>query len=84
MAINSSHLVGFAVGLGTAAAGIYLYKKNQPQIDAWLRQQGINLPLGDSRDRSAMSLEELVLEKEHIEDLIAEREMASPTPLKSE
>ena len=84
MAINSNHLVGFAAGLGTAAVGIYLYKKNQTRIDAWLRQQGINIPLRAGNDYAAMSLEDLVLEKERLEDLIAEREMAAPAQLKAD
>jgi hypothetical protein len=84
MAINSNHLVGFAVGLGTAAVGIYLYKRNQARIDGWLREQGINIPLSAGNDYAAMSLEELVLEKERLEDLIAEREMATPAKLKTE
>ena len=79
MAITSDHLVGLAVGLGAAAACYYLYKKNQSRVDDWLRQQGINLPTGPSKDHSAMNLEELVLEKERLEDLIAEREMKGAT-----
>ena len=84
MAITSDHLVGLAVGIGTAAAAYYLYKKNQSRIDEWLRQQGISVPTSPSKDHSAMNLEELVLEKEHLEDLIAEREMADGTKGASE
>lgn len=76
MAMNSDHVVGFAVGLGAAAAGFYLYKKNQAQVDEWLRKQGINVPAGSGTDLGAMSMEELVSEKERLEDAIAEREMA--------
>ena len=75
--ITTQHVTGFAVGLGVAAAGFYLYKKNQHQIDAWLRQQGIAVPADGGRDEGAMTLEELVREKEHLEDLIAEREHAA-------
>lgn len=77
MAINSNHLVGFAIGLGTATVGIYLYKKNQNRVDTWLRQQGINMPSTPGNDYAAMSLEDLVLEKERVEDLIAEREIGT-------
>ena len=76
MAINSDHVTGFAVGLGAAAVGFYLYKKNQARVDDWLREQGVNVPAAASRDTASMSLEELTLEKERLEDLIAEREMA--------
>lgn len=75
MAIQSEHLIGFAVGLGAAAAGFYLYKKNQDRVDQWLREQGIQVPAGAGKDTAAMSLEELVGEKERLEDIIAEREM---------
>lgn len=77
MAIQSQHITGFVVGLGAAALGFYLYKKNQPQIHEFLRKQGIQVPSGDSKDLNSMNLEELVREKERLEDLIAEREMAT-------
>jgi hypothetical protein len=77
MAINSDQVTGFAVGLGAAAVGFYLYKKNQARVDDWLREQGLNVPAAASRDTAGMSLEELTLEKERLEDLIAEREMAA-------
>jgi hypothetical protein len=76
MAISSEHITGFAVGIGVAAAGFYLYKKNQSRVDEWLRQQGIHVAAGGSTDPSAMTLEELVSEKERLEDVIAEREHA--------
>jgi len=74
--ISRDHLTGFVVGLGAAGLGFYLYKKNQPKVDAWLRQQGINVPNGSSKETASMSLEELVSEKERLEDAIAERETA--------
>jgi len=75
MAINSDHATGFVAGLGASALGFYLYKQNQGMVDAWLRQQGINLPQTDGKNEAGMSLEELTREKERLEDLIAEREM---------
>ena len=77
MSVSSDHVTGFAVGLGAAALGFYLYKKNQAQVETWLRQQGINLPQAERQKSSTMSLEELLREKEQLEDLIAEREMAA-------
>ena len=77
MAINSQHVTGFVMGLGAAAAGFYFYKKNQKKVDDWLRRQGIELPATSTADHGSLSLEELVLEKEHLEDLIAEREYAA-------
>ena len=73
--ITSQHVTGFVVGLGVSALGFYLYKKNQPKIDGFLRRQGIPIPNQGSRDEGSMTLEELVAEKEHLEDLIAEREI---------
>ncbi len=77
MAIQQQHITGFLVGLGTAALGYYVYKKNQKQIDDFLRKQGIQVPDSREKDLSSLTLEELVLEKERLEDLIAEREMES-------
>ncbi len=75
--INSDQVTGFVVGLGAAALGFYLYKKNQGMVDQWLRQQGIQVPQGVSKDPATMSLEDLLVEKERLEDLIAEREYAA-------
>lgn len=74
MAITNNHLTGFLVGVGAAAAGFYAYQKNRKQIDAFLRKQGIRMPEPAAVDVSRMSFEELVSEKERLEDLIAERE----------
>ena len=80
MAINTDHITGFAVGIGAAAVGFYAYKKNQSRVDGWLRQQGINVPAAAAAESGSMTLEELVLEKERLEDLIAEREVAATQP----
>jgi hypothetical protein len=77
MAITAQHVTGFAIGLGVAAVGFYMYKKNQPSVDEWLRKQGIEVPSRAVADYGTLTLEELVLEKERLEDLIAEREMAA-------
>lgn len=77
MSVNSDHVTGFVVGLGAAALGLYLYKKNQSEVDQWLQQQGINIPYSDSKSEASMSLEELMREKERLEDVIAEREIQS-------
>ncbi len=76
MAITSEHLTGFVVGIGVTAAAYVLYKKNQTQVDDFLRRQGIQLPETQVKEFGNMTLEELVSQKEHLEDLIAEREMA--------
>jgi hypothetical protein len=76
MSINSNHVTGFAVGLGAATVGFYLYKRNQARVDQWLRSKGIHVPQAVAADPASMSLEELMARKERLEDLIAEREMA--------
>jgi hypothetical protein len=74
MPINNNHITGFLVGLGVAAAGFYAYSRNKKKINAFLRDQGIKIPEQPAVDVSKMSFEELVAEKERLEDLIAERE----------
>ena len=76
MGITRDHVTGFVVGLGASALGFYLYRKNQAHVDEWLRRQGINMASGGGKEPGRMSLEELVTDKERLEDLIAEREMA--------
>ncbi|MFZ0932442.1 MAG: hypothetical protein WAN11_27840 [Syntrophobacteraceae bacterium] len=75
--ITSQHITGFVVGVGVAGLGFYLYKKNQHQVDEFLRRQGIQLPALSTKDYVAMSLQELVAEKEKLEDLIAERDLSA-------
>ena len=79
MNINSNHVIGFATGIVASAGGFYLYKKNQSLVDGWLRDQGIRVPNRASVDPESMSLEELVTEKERLEDIIAAREMEEAT-----
>jgi len=74
MEITNQHITGFVIGVGSAAAGYYLYLKNQEQVDEFLRQQGINVPLSPKPDITNLSLEELMQEKERLEDMIAEKE----------
>jgi hypothetical protein len=83
MSIKQEHMVGFAVGIGAAAAGYYFYRKNQAQVDQFLAEHGIDMPSPATIDAESLTLEQLVAEKERLEDLIAEREMAeapAPTP----
>lgn len=75
MIVTRTHLTGFAVGVGVCAVGYYLYKKNEDKVDQLLRSQGIDIPISGKKDYNSMTLEELVGQKEHIEDLIAEKEM---------
>jgi len=74
MSITNQHVSGFMFGVGTAAAAYYLYRQNQDQVDEFLLNQGINMPAAPQKDLSKLSLEDLVKEKEQLEDIIAERE----------
>lgn len=77
--IKKEHLLGAAVGVGTVAVGYYLYKKNQSKVDSFLRKQGINIKTSSQAIYDNMALEELVTTKEHLEDLIAEKELSTNT-----
>jgi hypothetical protein len=72
----NNFLLGALTGVAVTATGFYLYHRNQEQVDAFLRSQGINVPSGGAKDFSNMEMEELVATKERIEDLIAEMEFA--------
>ncbi len=74
MAVNSQHVTGFAVGIGVSALGFYLYKRNQSKVDAFLGKYGIQLPSSMDKDPKSMTLKELILAKEELEDMIAEKE----------
>lgn len=84
MSMKSEHLTGFAVGLGAAAVGYYLYMKNKTQVDQFLKEHGIDMPSGPVVDAANLSLEQLILEKERLEDMIAEREMTQPESVEAE
>lgn len=77
--ITKAHVVGVAVGIGVTVAGYYLYKKNKIKVDAFLRNQGINIKSCDSVNYEDMSVEALTETKEHIEDILAERELNGAT-----
>jgi len=74
MAINSQHVTGFVAGIGVSALGFYLYKRNQSKVDAFLGQHGIQLSSALEKDHQNMTLKELIMAKEELEDLIAEKE----------
>ena len=74
MAFNSQHVTGFVAGIGVSALGFYLYKRNQPKVDAFLGKHGIQIPSALDKDLQSMTLKELIMAKEELEDLIAEKE----------
>ncbi len=84
MPITKDHILGVAVGVGVAAAGFYFYKKNQDKIDDLLRAHGMDIPVNENKPLRDMSVEELAMFKEQIEDMIAERELAAKDAAESE
>ncbi|EDS77524.1 conserved hypothetical protein [Clostridium botulinum C str. Eklund] len=77
MNMNRDHVKGMLIGVGVCAVGYYIYKKNQSQVDSFLKKQGINITNNTSKNYNSMSLEELMETKELIEDVIAEKEMGN-------
>ena len=73
--VTKAHVTGFVVGVGVAATGYYVYMKNKSKVDEFLSGYGINMPEQDKEDIGKLTLEELMLKKEHLEDIIAEKEM---------
>ena len=75
--INRDHVTGFVVGVGVAATGYYLYMKNRDKVDDFLSNHGIKIPENNKANENlaVLTLEELVLKKETVEDLIAEKEL---------
>jgi hypothetical protein len=69
-------LWGALTGVAVTTTGFYVYQRNKDQVDAFLRNQGINVPASAARNFSEMKMEELVATKERLEDLIAEMEFA--------
>ena len=76
MGITSQHITGVAIGVGVSALGFYVYKKNQAKVDGFLDRHGIHITPVFEKDPKTMSLKELVIAKEKLEDLIAEKELA--------
>lgn len=73
--VTKAHVIGAAVGIGVTVAGYYLYKKNKSKVDNFLRNQGINVKSCDAANYEDMTVEELTEVKEHIEDVLAEKEL---------
>lgn len=76
---KKSYVTGFLIGVGVSATGYYLYKKNQNKVDGFLKKQGINIKTSEINNFNDYDLESLVETKEHLEDIIAEKEAAEGT-----
>ncbi len=69
---TKENLIGFIAGIATTSIGFYLYFKNQNRIDSFLAGKGVPFIGGGQSN----SLQDLVSQKERLEDLIAEHEAA--------
>ena len=70
MALNRDFLMGFLSGTVVGAVGYRVYEQNNGQLKN-LIQQAPQFGLG--QESAAPSVEDLVLQKERLEDLIAEK-----------
>ena len=75
MFTKSDFLIGLAVGAVAGALGYKLFKEHKEQ----LLSSFDSITARFSKDDENLSDEELQLQKEHLEDLIAEREAAKKT-----
>ena len=74
MAINQDFLLGFVSGTVVGAVGYRLYEQNSGQLQRVLQPPA--LPGFQSAAKASQpSIEELVAQKERLEDLIAERKL---------
>lgn len=76
MVLNKDFLVGFLSGTVVGAVGYRLYEQNGGQLQRLIQPQGAFNPQPTSATQSPYqpTLEELVLQKERLEDMIAERQ----------
>ncbi|MGM9928910.1 MAG: hypothetical protein ACI35P_13265 [Bacillus sp. (in: firmicutes)] len=70
---NKDFWVGFASGTVVGAVGYRLYEQNTGQLNNLIQQAP---KFGCKAGHAEPTLEELVAQKERLEDLIAEKEMA--------
>jgi hypothetical protein len=84
MMITNDHLVGFAAGTAVTALALYWYDQNRERVDRFLQSQGVGQPgmpwqgapqyappPATSGDQQP-TMEELMAQKERLEDMIAE------------
>ncbi|MBM7705065.1 hypothetical protein [Metabacillus iocasae] len=71
MALNQDFLMGFISGTVVGAVGYKLYEQNSGQLQRLL-QPSPGYPQAAAASHAQPSIEELVAQKERLEDLIAE------------
>ena len=78
MASKVDQGIGIVAAFGLAAAGYFVYR-NQDKIMRWAGCETGSKSRSEPAlaNREKMSLDELIVEKERLEDLIAQRELAA-------
>lgn len=75
MALNKDFLMGFVSGTVVGAVGYRLYEQNSGQLKQLIQQAPASAGMGGFNEGGAApSIEELVAQKERLEDLIAEKQ----------
>jgi hypothetical protein len=88
MPITNDHMVGFAAGVAVTALAFYWYDQNRDRVDEFMNAQGIGVgqrgapwgqapqyaspPTAGGTAGETPTLEELMAQKERLEDMIAE------------
>ncbi|WP_338448499.1 hypothetical protein R4Z09_20045 [Niallia oryzisoli] len=72
MALNKDFLMGFLSGTVAGAVGYRLYEQNGGQLQRLIQPQGA---FNQTMSSYQPSLEELVAQKERLEDMIAEKQV---------
>ena len=74
MITNNQLVKGILIGAGVSLVAFCAYKSNEEKVDAFLNRHGIKVKTPGTSLES-LTIEELMRQKEDIEDLIAEKEM---------
>ncbi|MCC5800839.1 hypothetical protein [Rossellomorea vietnamensis] len=79
MVMNKDFLMGFVSGTVVGAVGYRLYEQNQGQLSQLIQHNPISNSLQSMQPsmRQDLSIEDLISQKERLEDLIAEKKVTS-------
>ncbi len=75
MAFNQDFLMGFVSGAVVGAVGYRLYEQNSGQLGRLIQPTGGAMPFKQNSNSYRPSVEELMAQKERLEDLIAEMQV---------
>lgn len=78
MAFNNDFFMGFVSGTVVGAVGYRIYDQNGDQLNRLIQSQSFNMGNQGNNNRmngQTPTLEELIAQKEKIEDIIAEKNL---------